>query len=78
MVEIDITASSSERSERVDVPVADLAPVAKLDSEFESRPGAGHEFGFIDSETLVEGADVRQGGFADSDNSDRFGLDEMH
>ena len=38
---------------------------------------ARHELGFVDPEPLVEAADVRQRRFADADDSDRFGFDQV-
>ena len=77
MMEVDLALAAAERSERMDVAVADPAPVSELDAKLEGRPGARHEIGFVDSEPFVEAADVREGRFANPDDSNRFQFDEM-
>jgi len=76
LVEGDVTVAAAERAERMDVAVADAAPALELDAKLKRRSGRGHEFCFIDSEALVEAADMRERRFAHADDSDRFGFDE--
>ena len=78
MVEIDGALAAAERSERVDVTVAESAPVPELDAKLEGRPGGRHEIGFVDSEPLVETADVGKRRFANPDDTNRFRFDEMY
>jgi hypothetical protein len=50
----------------------------EFDAEFEGRARARHEFGLVDSQPLVEAAEVRKSGLADTDNPDLFRLNEVY
>ena len=54
----------------MDIAVADLAPVTKLDAQLEYGLGLAYELSFIDAKIVVELLNVRQGGFANSDRAD--------
>src|ERR1700722_7941258 len=65
-------------AERVNVAIARLIPVAKLDPQFERCPGLAHEVRLVDPEHVVEGLDMRQGGFTDADGSDVIGFNQSN
>src|SRR5258708_12853716 len=50
----------TKRPEGVNVAVARLIPVAKLNSQFECRAGLAHELRLVHPEHVVECLDVRQ------------------
>src|SRR5688572_2769533 len=66
----------AERSERVDVTIANAAPIAKLDAEFERRLRLADEIVLVDPEHAVEEADVGERGFADADDAHFLGFDQ--
>ncbi len=53
-------------------------PIDELDAELEAALGLPHEFGLIDAEQIIEGLDVRHGGFAHTDGAELLGLDQLH
>ena len=52
-------------------------PVDELDPEFEARLGGPHEVGFVESDQLIEPMYRRDCRFADTDNADRIGLEQV-
>ncbi|PAV70132.1 hypothetical protein WR25_17276 [Diploscapter pachys] len=78
MVEIDRARSGAERTERVDIAVADRTPVAKLDPQLKRRARPRHEFRLGDAQPFVEGTDMGQGGFADANHADRLRFDQVN
>jgi hypothetical protein len=62
----------------VNVAVAWLIPVAKLNPQFECRAGLAHELRLVDSEHVVEGLDVRQRSLTDADSSDLIGFNKRN
>jgi hypothetical protein len=76
MVEIDVVDRRAELAERMDIFVADPAPVRELDAELDRRLRLAHEIDFVEPERVVEVANVRDGRFADSDDSDLRRLDQ--
>ena len=65
-------------AEAVDIRGARPLPVDELDAELEAALGLAHELGFIDAEQIVEGLDVRHGGFADANGAELLGFDQLH
>jgi hypothetical protein len=61
----------------MEVAVADPAPILEIDPQFERRLGGGHKVGFVDPETLIETANVRQCRLTDSDDPDLLRLDQI-
>src|SRR5687768_17169167 len=68
--------SAAHLPECVDVGLDRCSPALECNAELVGRPCCGDELCFVDSQRLVEGHDVRNGGFADADGSDLIGLDE--
>jgi hypothetical protein len=68
----------ADHAEAVNIGVAQLGPVAKLDAELERALRACDEVGFVQPEQVVEQLDVRDGRLADTDDADLFGLDQPH
>src|SRR6202167_399018 len=62
--------------ERVNVAIARLVPVAKLNPQFKSCPRLAHELRLIDTEHVVEDLDMRQRRLTDADRSDVIRFDE--
>jgi hypothetical protein len=62
----------------MEVAVSQAAPVNEVDAELEGGLRPGHELTLIDSDALIEKADVRQCGFAHSHNPDLARLDELN
>ena len=52
----------AEIAEAVEVGVADLAPVAKLDAQLERTLCACNEVGLVDTQQVIEQLDMRDGG----------------
>ena len=78
MVKRNLAEIEAEHAERMDVAVADLAEIAKIDAELEGRVGGPHHIGFVHAERFEEGAKVRQGRFANADDPDLLRFDEVH
>src|SRR6266542_2947921 len=78
LMKVDLALAAAEGAKGMNVAIADAAPILEVDAELEGRASRRHEVGFIDSETLIEAADVRQRRFADSDDPDLLRLDEMN
>ena len=57
-------------AEGMKIRVAELGPVPKFDAELEGRLRFAHDIVFVDAEQGVEGANRRNGGFADADGAD--------
>src|SRR5205085_11747593 len=76
LVEGDALQVLAERPERMEVAVAELAPVHELDAELERRPGLADEIVLVDSDQRVEAEQGRDGGLADADDADLLGLDQ--
>src|SRR5258708_2767208 len=66
----------TKRPEGVNVPVARLIPVAKLNSQFECRAGLAHELRLVHPEHVVECLDVRQRSLTYADSADVIGFNE--
>ncbi|PAV70131.1 hypothetical protein WR25_17275 [Diploscapter pachys] len=65
-----------EGAERMDVAIADRAPVAKFDAELERACGRREELVFVDPQHPVEIQQRRDGRFADADRTDLFRFDQ--
>src|SRR5205807_2471243 len=65
-------------AEAMEMAVADCTPVDELDPQLEAALGRAHELAFVDPQETVEDLHQRDSGFANSDNSDFFGLDKPH
>jgi hypothetical protein len=63
-------------AETVDVAVARATPLDELDAQLERALGAAQELVLIQFQRLVEHADVRDGGFADTDDADLIAFDQ--
>jgi hypothetical protein len=63
-------------SERVEVAIAQTAPVVKLDAQLERTLRGADEVVLVDSQRFVERADRRDGGLADADRADVVALDQ--
>lgn len=60
----------------MDVAVARATPLDELDAQLERALGAAQELVLIQFQRLVEHADVRDGGFADTDDADLIAFDQ--
>jgi len=58
-VQSDLIDRPAVLAEGMEVPVAELRPVAKFDAEFERRLGLADELVFVDAEQRIEGSDGR-------------------
>ncbi len=77
LVERQGTEVAPDRSEPVNVGVADFAPIDELDPELERALHLAHEFRLVDLEQLVERAQVRHRRLADADDADLLGFNQM-
>ena len=75
LVKRNIAPAAPESAERMQITIADSAPVLEVDSEFECGTRARHELGFVDAQAFVEGANVWQRCLTYANNSDFFGFD---
>ena len=76
-MKVDLALAASECPERMNVAVADPAPVFEIDTQLESGFGRAHEVGFVDSKAFIEAADVREGRLTNSDDSNLLQLDQI-
>ena len=65
-------------AEGMEIGVAGLTPVVKLDPKLERSLRRANERVLINPQGAVIGPDLRDGGFANPDNADLLGFDEMH
>ena len=63
-------------AEAMDIAVAGRAPVAEFDAELERRLRRADHFELVDAGKAVEGADRRDGRFADADRANLFRFDQ--
>src|SRR5688572_957375 len=77
MMEVQTFHVDAVGTERMDIPLADPAPVDELDSELERRVGLAHEGVFIESQQAIEVENVRDGGLAHTDGADGIRLDHL-
>ena len=66
----------ADLAERVDVAIADLAPVFEQDAQLEGGLGGAHERRLVDPQQGVEGARRGDGRLPDADRADVLGLDQ--
>ena len=64
-------------AETVDIAVADATPVDEFDAQLEAALGGADELVLVDLERRVEVLDVRDRGFAHTDDADLVGLDQF-
>jgi hypothetical protein len=76
VVELAQPGGFADLAERVDVAVADLAPVLERDAQLEGRLAGAHELGFVEIEQGVEGACGGDGRLPHPDGADLVGLDQ--
>src|SRR5437868_14121656 len=76
VLELDSAPRLAERSERMNVAIAGMVPVAEFDAELEGCPGGAHELGLIQAEHVVELLDVGQRRLAHADDPDFVRFDE--
>ena len=60
------------------IRVAKTRPVDELDAQLERGVGLAHEVRLVQTQRLVEEADVRHGGLAHADDADLGGLDQAN
>ena len=63
-------------AERMEIALADPAPVHELDAELERRLGRADELVLVDPEHAVEGDQRRDRRLADADRADLLGFDQ--
>src|SRR5580700_11926349 len=63
-------------AEGVKIRMAEPAPVAKFNAELEGRLGFAHDIVFVDTEQGIEGANRRNGRFADAHRADLGRFDD--
>src|SRR5690606_4808458 len=78
MVEGDAIDVRTEVPERMEVAIADAAPIAELDAELEGRFRFLHQRRFIDIQSLVNAPDRRQRCLTVSDSTDLLGFDQPY
>jgi hypothetical protein len=78
MVKRDIRDLLAKGAKRVDIAVANLTEIAEINAQFIRGVGGTHEIRFVDSQLLHELTNMGQGGFADTDNADIGGLNQMN
>ena len=76
LVEIQPFDILSMRAERVEIPVAAIAPADELDPQFHRTAGRAQEIRLVDAQPGVEATDRRNRRLANADRADRIGFDQ--
>ncbi len=78
IVKADTIQITTVRAEGMDVGIANIAPIDKLDAELECGIGARHELLFLESDPPIEIVNGRDCRFADPDGTDLVRLDQLN